>query len=103
VAGAGAEAETEAASVLAVRACAKELHTAFGLRPLARATAPWGAAKLGVDLSSLGFALQHAQRRLQLRLELGQREAALGEQLEEQRQQHRVGRRAVPRRGAPLS
>jgi len=62
VAGAGAEAETEAASVLAVRACAKELHTAFGLRPLARATAPWGAAKLGVALSSLGFALQHAQQ-----------------------------------------
>ena len=57
-----AVAEAEAASVLAVRACAKELHTAFGLRPLARATAPWGAAKLGVALSSLGFALQHAQQ-----------------------------------------
>ena len=43
-----------------LRSCARELHEALGLKPVARATAPWGIGKAGVVVSSLAYALQHA-------------------------------------------
>jgi acyl-CoA-binding protein len=45
-----------------IRAVADELHQLLRLKKLARATAPWGAGKFGVVLSSLGSALQHARQ-----------------------------------------
>lgn len=46
----------------ALRGCATDLHTLLELRPVARATACWGRGRLGVVLSSFGYALQHVQR-----------------------------------------
>ena len=53
--------DTDADVALRVlRPCAHELHSTLGLRPVARATAPWGRGKAGVVVSSLAYALQHA-------------------------------------------
>ena len=47
-------------ALASLRDCAKELYALFRLQPVARSTAPWGKGRLGIVLSSMGYALQHA-------------------------------------------